>query len=984
MATYRLAAAPDPNGVAFRLLSKPLIGVERAVDVQAWSTVESADLALPIGRLIVWRDEEIASQVGEAIIVPHATIAGLSDREARQLRLPPPPAVQLHVQCEGTIDQPGFRLRHGWREPTGQPVLGAARTGCWLQIGSTRAYRLPEHMFGLVEAIDDFNRTEPSDDGARWRCWAKVQELLPEHRSAAIASDPYLTSFRILHGSSFSIDPETIGGEFDIDPVILAASRRTQSSEEPVGDDEATAARSLLTPGQHRHFVTKRFRQAEQCRPRYALADGLYLVLDSDVQAALDVVRQVQRADRATRRDFVRNPRTYLRNALGDRLDEAVLEDLFVETAGYSNRVRDVGLWAPRVLPWLSREAGRWFPDQPPGQASGLAVGERIVPIAQRDLNELRAEVMRARARGEENVQYRGERIPATEETERALAQLSARPSQAPEPPPAAEVVEEEAEPKRVDGPQVLLIEENLDEVGYRRQLPRRNDRGVEDELAGLRTALKPHQREGLRWLIEAWRAGAPGALIADDMGLGKTLQCLAFLEWLARVQKRAGEARPFLVVAPTSLLETWAAEHDRHLHAPGLGEPVKIWGRGLAALRVREGGAEIDLGRCVLDRGRLVQASWLLTTYETLRDYQHTLAAIPLAAVVFDEVQKIKNPAALATNAAKAVNADFVIGATGTPVENRLADLWSIVDRVHEGFLSDLKTFSARFESEATPPERLHELKGMISSPQADLPALMLRRMKDEHLPGLPEKTEEVRARPMPPPQAEAYTGAINVARRQGRGDVLRALQAIRAISLHPWPADQATAGHFVAASARWQITFDALDEIARQGEKALIFLETIELQPVLATLVQKRFGLDRQPMVINGQVAGGQRQRRVDAFQNGRPGFDVIILGPRAAGLGLTLTAANHVIHLSRWWNPAVEDQCTDRVYRIGQDKPVFVHIPQAIWPEGEASSFDRRLHELLQRKRALSRDLLAPAAASEHDARELYEATIGSLDS
>jgi SNF2 family DNA or RNA helicase len=107
------------------------------------------------------------------------------------------------------------------------------------------------------------------------------------------------------------------------------------------------------------------------------------------------------------------------------------------------------------------------------------------------------------------------------------------------------------------------------------------------------------------------------------------------------------------------------------------------------------------------------------------------------------------------------------------------------------------------------------------------------------------------------------------------------------------------------------------------------------------------------------------------------------VIILGPRAAGLGLTLTAANHVVHLSRWWNPAVEDQCTDRVYRIGQDRPVIVHIPQAIYPENPESSFDRRLHELLQKKRALSRDLLAPPAAGEQEVRELYEATIGSAD-
>jgi SNF2 family DNA or RNA helicase len=513
--------------------------------------------------------------------------------------------------------------------------------------------------------------------------------------------------------------------------------------------------------------------------------------------------------------------------------------------------------------------------------------------------------------------------------------------------------------------------------VGYVRRVARRDDGGADAAPTALQTALKDHQKAGLDWLQETWRGGAPGVLLADDMGLGKTLQALAFLEWLRRVQGRAGDHRPFLVVAPTSLLETWVMEHDHHLQPPGLGEPLKVWGRGLAALRTNGGRGS------ALDRSRLAHASWLLTTYETLRDYHQSLAVVPFAAAIFDEVQKIKNPGALATEAAKAINADFVIGLSGTPVENRLADLWSIFDRVHEGFLGDLKAFSSRYERPDTPQESLIELKAKIERPLNGLPPPMLRRMKHEHLPGLPPKTERVRARPMPEVQAQAYGRAIEVARGQARGDVLRALHGIRSVSLHPLGADEATDGRFITASARWQVTFEILHEIAGQGEKVLIFLEAIELQPVLAALIQKTFGLERQPMIINGQLAGAQRQQRVNAFQNGAAGFDAMILGPRAAGIGLTLTAATHVIHLSRWWNPAVEDQCTDRVYRIGQHKPVTVHIPQALWPESEASSFDRRLHELLERKRALSRDLLAPPAATAADARDLFTATVGRDD-
>jgi len=976
MPAHRIVASPTSEGIDFQVVSKPWLGREQILEVDAWSRLETPELAVPIGRLIAWSDEEIATQGGDTVTVPHATIAALTDREARALALPPPPAVQLHVQAKGTIDQPDFKLHHGWREFSGQPVMGAGRTGCWLQIGRQRAYRLPAHMFELVEAIEALNRLASADEGKRWRAWTEVQERLPDARFEGITPDPYLQSFRILHGSAFSIDPATIGGDFDVDPVIFAAGSRG----EPDANDPPTEPQPLLAPMQHQHFVARRFRQAERCRPRYTIEDGVYLVLDPGLQASLDVVRRVQLSDRQTRSAFARNPRAFLRDALGDTYDEAVIEELFVETGGYSERVRDIGLWTPSVLPWVSREPAKWFPDQPERHAVGLTVGDRIVPVKSEDIGPLGEKVQAALTDGEASVPYGNDAIPAMPETVEALASLQARVSPetcAPEPEP------DEQKPASVgrDGRQVLLIETNYDGVGCTRRLPPRADQRADDEPAALTSTLKPHQEEGLDWLKIAWRAGAPGVLLADDMGLGKTLQGLAFLEWLRRVQRRTGKIEPFLVVAPTGLLGTWVQEHAYHLETPGLGDPLKVWGRALASLRhLDRRGAEIDIGRSVLDHDRLARAPWLLTTYETLRDYQHSLGAVRFAAAVFDETQKIKNPGALATHAAKAVNADFVLGLTGTPVENRLADLWSILDRIHEGFLGDLKSFSSTYEADGAPPERLRELKAKIEQPVGGMPALMLRRMKTDHLEGLPSKTEQIHAKIMPPTQVDAYARAVDLARQEGKGHALRALHAIRDVSLHPLAAEKADQPGFIDASARWQVTFEILAEIAARSDKTLIFLETIELQPVLATMIQRRFGLERQPLIINGQIGGMQRQKRVQAFQNGAVGFDALILGPRAAGLGLTLTAANHVIHLSRWWNPAVEDQCTDRVYRIGQQRPVTVHVPQAIFPDDEASSFDRRLHELLTRKRALSRDLLAPPAATQHDAQSLYNATVG----
>jgi SNF2 family DNA or RNA helicase len=213
-----------------------------------------------------------------------------------------------------------------------------------------------------------------------------------------------------------------------------------------------------------------------------------------------------------------------------------------------------------------------------------------------------------------------------------------------------------------------------------------------------------------------------------------------------------------------------------------------------------------------------------------------------------------------------------------------------------------------------------------MLLAARPGAPAPMLRRMKADELVGLPEKKIHVRKRQMPDEQARIYADIVSRAKEPDSGPMLETLHLLRGVSLHPiWPPageieDQKS---FINQSARLTETFLILDEIAAQKEKALIFLESLDLQEHLSLMIKTRYGLKRRPMQINGEVGGEKRQALVDQFQAQRGSFDVMILSPRAGGVGLTLTSANHVIHLSRWWNPAVEDQCTDRVYRIGQDR-------------------------------------------------------------
>ena len=236
-----------------------------------------------------------------------------------------------------------------------------------------------------------------------------------------------------------------------------------------------------------------------------------------------------------------------------------------------------------------------------------------------------------------------------------------------------------------------------------------------------------------------------------------------------------------------------------------------------------------------------------------------------------------------------------------------------------------------------------------------------------------------------MPSEQATAYDHVLARARalRQSgsKGAMLKILHMLRGTSLHHRaPVGLSDFDEYISSSARLKKTFELLDQIKGQNEKALIFCEDIEMQSFVSIAVQERFKLSKPVPIINGSVEGSKRQGIVTEFQTKPSGFDVMILSPKAGGVGLTITAANHVIHLSRWWNPAVEDQATDRVYRIGQYKPVSVHIPMAVHPDEVIgpSSFDVRLNSLMERKRALSRGLLVPPE-SEADIDAMLSAVL-----
>jgi len=459
-------------------------------------------------------------------------------------------------------------------------------------------------------------------------------------------------------------------------------------------------------------------------------------------------------------------------------------------------------------------------------------------------------------------------------------------------------------------------------------------------------------------------------------MGLGKTLQALTFLAWVSeQVDAGVQPRRPALVVAPTGLLRNWEDEATARLTGPGIGRLIRAYGSELKALMSMSHREQVQ---------HLCEADWAMTTYETLRDRIHVFMGVPWGVVVFDEVQKIKNPASRVTEMAKSVEAEFVLALSGTPVENRLADLWSIVDATNPGLLGSLKEFHEIYEKPAVAdPQAAAPLSEKLTANRnSTSPPTMLRRLKQDSLTGLPRKTEHVIEEPMSDTQAAAYDALVARGGAGGRGAMLAALQALRRVSLMAGdlgPGGLSDAD--VAASARLRAAIRVLDDVRKRGEKALVFVEFLDIQQALIPYLQARYSLDHPPLRISGSVAGPKRKQRVDEFQRRANGvFDVMVLSPRAGGVGLTLTAANHVIHLSRWWNPAVEDQCTDRVYRIGQSLPVHVYCPLAMHPRHGEQSFDRNLHALLLRKRELSRSVLAAPVATPDDLTQLYDLSVG----
>jgi hypothetical protein len=697
----------------------------------------------------------------------------------------------------------------------------------------------------------------------------------------------------------------------------------------------------------------KEFRAQRDVNSTYALESGNFVYIDPSVRTALRVVKKKQTAALEERIAFLMSPSPAISQAYGEsgdrEVDVTIGDTIFFETAEYSDRVTGFGEWLPPQIAYLDKAENNWLPER-----FSVILGDKLITGAPEDVPEWIESVKAAIASQKPIVKIGDVLIPT--DTPGLLHTLQKLHPPEPTPDGEQELHTPDTKPtkRRIH---ILRTISNFDQAEFKRRLePRRLSNA---SLPAMKTQLKDHQRDGVAWLASSYLVGWPGVLLADDMGLGKTLQSLSFLMLLRR-EGIVRKGRPALVVAPTSLLRNWQDEHTRHTLDGGLGDPLVAFGAELRKLKIGDAASDrITL----LNTAEIANSTWILATYEAIRDYHLSFARTPFSVGILDEIQKDKNPSTRIHATLRTLKIEFAIAMTGTPVENSISDLWAITDIVAPGYLPPLKDFMRLYgvgaddvvrqkALEALSQELLQpaELDGRRITPYA------LRRLKEDVAKDLPLKHQGPMLRAeMPAQQAQRYA-EVSSATQAGQIKILRALHDFRSISLHPIDPESVGTGllsgdDYVQLSARLTLAFKKLEQIAALDEKVIIFVHNRRMQTLLSRLIQNKFGCPK-PEYIRGDTVPGQRQEIVDRFSSLK-GFAALILSPRAAGVGLNIVAANHVIHLDRWWNPAVEDQCTDRAYRIGAIKDVFVHTIGAVHPQLRESSYDVILDQLFARQ-------------------------------
>lgn len=897
-----------------------------------------------------------AVKVGDSYRISHETAVSFSRDERELLTLPPIFPYPLFVGKEGLPQNNSFRLKVNFQKADGTYFMNPEVIGSYIDIRPGCCYMCSEEQYAILKSASSCNAEigRLKEREKILACSLRYVALIKENAKKIDARlDPFLEKIDVVAPDYLSISvEEDTDGTYYASPVILNADGS------PYGEKDASE-------------FGRKFKNGSKAQRSYMGKDRTYYVFDQEQQDGLQQIKEARKLTKEQAKTLVLSPQSVFTGA-----------PFRFDRSEYSDRVLDYGAFIAKNYSYLKGIEGGWLPEE------GSVGREDLDGIDELDEPEVTAEnvailkelIENAFAKNKSSISYQEKTYKLTGAfIEKVMGKDDVTDSTG----------------GRADGEKQkedkgnLISEENAESVGYeqaneqRRQKRREArfqklgaDLSMEQVLSGFKESVVPfsYQKEGIRWMTQNWKAGYQGVLLADDMGLGKTMQVLGLISGIKNAYGEK-DMNSVLVVAPVSLLANWESEFIHFVKEGVFEEIVPLYGN---SFRDFKRGHDLRLDFSPVAKNRIV-----LTSYETLRNYDISFGCIDWSFMVLDEAQKIKNPVTLITNAVKSMKYDFAIAITGTPVENAWVDLWSIMDFVEPGRLRDLKNFCNTYQNQ------LKKLHGDMAGQEAlgkkleqELQPIFLRRQKTDYLEGLPHK--EVIPKPvlMPPVQREAYEKIIADAKKK-KGNILQVIAMLRDTSLCPHLTSYADSTFenmnvdaFFNMSARLKATFQTLVNIKARKEKVLIFVTSRKMQRILKRFLEKAFGISIQPP-INGELMGLKRQQIVDAF-NQKEGFAILILSAEAGGVGFNITAANHVIHLSRCWNPAKEDQATDRVYRIGQKKEVYVYLPIAQYEGGD--SFDVKLDQLLQYKRSLSQSVIFPTADTEVDGQDMYNELVG----
>lgn len=883
------------------------------VPVKEWYSTDDCIYYLPLATMA---DNGFANFSEYKCVLPFENIYKLDEGDRALLGVPEYYNKSIRIRGEGMLNSVDFKynLEYLTYVPDGE-MLQYNRIENIL-FNNQNKYLLNDTQYLLIKEVEHFNSIPECEKSADYnlRVFSKIKELAFE---SGCELDSYLDNENVFVPEKIKIEISQDDSGYTIDPSVditdnekfkdtFGKMRKVQGVY-PISKENGERLRVVISPKQKENLE--------------------FIKRSGGRHKSLQEIR-----------DIIQNPTEYFDPEQFD------LSEL------YSDRVIDIGVYKPKFYPFISPYKSCWvFGATIETPQNGTC---KVIITTEEQLQALTNAIEIAKQSNSPIVKYENTEIDVEDAS--FLAQKASEQLKQPQAPIDVESVPNDKK--------VLIIKDNAEELAFQSNCGHleKSDKYTLYKNPYLQTyySLKTHQEEGVAWLQYLYTNKASGCLMADDMGLGKTLQILYFIDWHSRTYP---DHKPYLIVAPISLLENWENEYERFFMAPRLN-----------ICRLSSKDIPRQFNRAAVDE--MQKMDIILTNYESLRISQLNFCAVEFDIVALDEAQKIKSPGTLVTNAAKALKSNFKIAMTGTPVENTLLDLWCIMDFCVPGLLGNAKSFALKYQNPlknedtdvAELGEEIHRKLGIY----------LMRRLKKDAAKDLPRKEELKKTNHMPPIQESTYIKEVNSYNSGEQPNMLLTINHIKTISEHPYLYDMSLHTHdtheLIATSARLQTTIEFLDNIQRLDEKVIIFVERKDSQKMIQRICMEKYGIIAKiingdtPTMVSGRSNNKQsRQTAIDDFQS-KQGFNIIIMSPIAAGMGLNVTAANHVVHFSRHWNPAKESQATDRAYRIGQTKDVYVYYPMATSPQFK--TFDETLDDLLSRKNSLASSTIFPTERIE----------------